>query len=70
MEIDYFILEDSWCTRSTKDGCALPVVYDLEDVEYRGKQPCCAIIRDNPEPFFKALFKNQHYTVLKINKNI
>ena len=35
MQLDYFILEMSWCSRSTKDGCALPRVYDLEDVEYK-----------------------------------
>ena len=39
MDLDYFILEDSWCVRKTRDGCALPQVYDLEDVEYRDNKP-------------------------------
>ena len=70
MKLDYFILEMSWCSRSTKDGCALPKVYDLEDVEYRGGRPCCEIIAENPEPYFKEVFKNVHYRILKINKKL
>ena len=70
LDLDYFILEDSWCVRKSRDGCALPQVYDLEDVPYRKNKPFCEILRNNPEPYFKEVFKNQHYTILKINKSL
>ena len=70
MDLDYFILEDSWCVRRTRDGCALPQVYDLEDVEFRKNTPVCELMRNNPKPYFTVIFKNQHYTILKLNKSL
>ena len=70
MDLDYFILEDSWCVRKTRDGCALPQVYDLEDTEFRQNKPVCEILRTKPAPYFKEIFKNQHYTILKLNKKV
>ena len=86
MQLDYFILEDSWCSRGKviknlniflkyfkyfkKDGCSLPVVYDLEDVAYRGNKPTCKVVKETPEPYFTSVFKNVHYNVLKVNANL
>ena len=33
MGVDYFILEDSWCTRKTRDGCQMPEIWDIEEPE-------------------------------------
>ena len=70
MDLDYFILEDSWCVRKSRDGCALPQVYDIEDVEYRSNKPVCEILKNKPTPYFKQIFKNAHYTILKLNKKL
>lgn len=35
MNVTHYVLENSWCTRKTRDGCAMPEIWDLEDVEYR-----------------------------------
>ena len=35
MGVDYYILEDSWCTRKTRDGCQMPEIWDIEEPENR-----------------------------------
>uniref|UniRef100_A0A8C4DFU7 Dpy-19-like 1, like (H. sapiens) n=1 Tax=Dicentrarchus labrax TaxID=13489 RepID=A0A8C4DFU7_DICLA len=29
--VDFFVLEDSWCTRRTRPGCSMPEIWDIED---------------------------------------
>ncbi|XP_061144331.1 dpy-19-like 1, like isoform X2 [Syngnathus typhle] len=31
--VDFFVLEDSWCTRRTRPGCSMPEIWDVEDPE-------------------------------------
>nr|CAB3239890.1 probable C-mannosyltransferase DPY19L1 [Phallusia mammillata] len=66
MGVNYFVLEDSWCTRKTKEGCQMPQIWDIEEPENMGKTPACTIARRNPKPFFKEVFKNDVYTLLKV----
>ncbi|XP_039251491.2 protein C-mannosyl-transferase DPY19L1-like [Styela clava] len=68
MGVTHFVLEDSWCVRKTRDGCQMPEIWDLEDVEFRGRKPACAVARKNPEPYFTEVFKNKVYTLLKVNE--
>ena len=48
----------------------MPVVYDLEDVAYRGNKPTCKLVKDKPGPYFTSVFKNVHYNVLKVNADL
>uniref|UniRef100_H2ZHL2 C-mannosyltransferase DPY19L1 n=1 Tax=Ciona savignyi TaxID=51511 RepID=H2ZHL2_CIOSA len=68
MGVDYYVLEDSWCVRKTRDGCQMPEIWDIEEPEKRGRTPACAVARANPRPWFDIVYKNDVYTVLKVQK--
>ncbi|XP_076806405.1 protein C-mannosyl-transferase DPY19L1-like [Clavelina lepadiformis] len=68
MGVDFYILEDSWCTRKTREGCQMPQIWDIEEPENAGKTPACSYARGNPEPYFKEVFKNNVYTLLQVVK--
>ncbi|XP_071152611.1 protein C-mannosyl-transferase DPY19L1-like [Mytilus edulis] len=65
MQVNYVILEDSWCNRRSKPGCQMAEIWDLEDTKNRGKEPLCSILQRDPKPYFKTVFKNAVYSVLK-----
>ncbi|XP_052093722.1 probable C-mannosyltransferase DPY19L1 [Mytilus californianus] len=66
MKVNYVILEDSWCNRRSKPGCQMAEIWDLEDRKNRGKEPLCSILQRDPKPYFKTVFKNAVYSVLKL----
>ncbi|KAM9310221.1 dpy-19-like 1, like [Pholidichthys leucotaenia] len=66
--VDYFILEDSWCTRRTRPGCSMPEIWDIEDPENVGKIPLCTHMSRNSRPHFTTVFSNDIYKVLKVPK--
>uniref|UniRef100_A0A8C6NYP7 Dpy-19-like 1, like (H. sapiens) n=1 Tax=Nothobranchius furzeri TaxID=105023 RepID=A0A8C6NYP7_NOTFU len=66
--VDFFILEDSWCTRRTRPGCSMPEIWDIEDPENVGKIPFCTHMSRNSRPFFTTVFSNDIYKVLKVPK--
>ncbi|XP_072028845.1 protein C-mannosyl-transferase DPY19L1-like [Amphiura filiformis] len=66
LQAQYVVMEDSWCTRKTRDGCSLPEIFDLEDKENLGKEPLCMKLKKNPAPYFKQVFRNNVYTILKL----
>lgn len=68
LKVDYAVLEDSWCFRRSKPGCTMPEIWDIEDEANRGKAPTCELLRNNPKPHFKLVFKNDVYQVLKVTK--
>uniref|UniRef100_A0A4W3JVR9 Dpy-19-like 1, like (H. sapiens) n=1 Tax=Callorhinchus milii TaxID=7868 RepID=A0A4W3JVR9_CALMI len=68
--VNYFILEDSWCTRKTKPGCSMPEIWDVEDPQNANRIPLCTILSKAPGPFFITMFQNDIYTVLKVKKNL
>ena len=35
MGVTHYVLENSWCVRKTRDGCQMPEIWDLEDIEFR-----------------------------------
>ncbi|GFY70609.1 probable C-mannosyltransferase DPY19L1 [Trichonephila inaurata madagascariensis] len=65
MEVDYVILERSWCFGKRREGCAMVDLWDIEDPENKDKENVCQKIVKNPYPFRKA-FRNSLYTVLAI----
>ncbi|OCT99930.1 probable C-mannosyltransferase DPY19L1 [Xenopus laevis] len=66
MGVDYFILEDTWCTRRTKPGCSLPEIWDIEDPENVGKVPLCSMMGKESRPHFLTVFNNGVYKVLSL----
>ncbi|XP_077383522.1 dpy-19-like 1, like [Festucalex cinctus] len=67
--VDFFVLEDSWCTRRSRPGCSMPEIWDVEDLENVGKIPLCTHMSRNSRPHFTTVFANHIYKVLKVNKD-
>ncbi|MCI4391106.1 hypothetical protein PGIGA_G00130540 [Pangasianodon gigas] len=68
LQVDYFILEDSWCTRRTRPGCSMPEIWDVEDPVNAGKTPACTLLSRDARPHFTTVFHNNVYKVLKVPK--
>uniref|UniRef100_A0A3Q2UG00 Dpy-19-like 1, like (H. sapiens) n=1 Tax=Fundulus heteroclitus TaxID=8078 RepID=A0A3Q2UG00_FUNHE len=68
--VDFFILEDSWCTRRTRPGCSMPEIWDVENPENVGKIPFCTHLSRNSRPYFNTVFSNDIYKVLKFSKDL
>uniref|UniRef100_A0A8C7M7Y8 Probable C-mannosyltransferase DPY19L1 n=1 Tax=Oncorhynchus kisutch TaxID=8019 RepID=A0A8C7M7Y8_ONCKI len=68
MEVDYFVLEDSWCTRRSRPGCSMPEIWDVEDPQNAGKVPLCTLMSRDSRPHFATVFHNNVYKVLKVPK--
>uniref|UniRef100_A0A671UUW5 Dpy-19-like 1, like (H. sapiens) n=1 Tax=Sparus aurata TaxID=8175 RepID=A0A671UUW5_SPAAU len=66
--VDFFVLEDSWCTRRTRPGCSMPEIWDIEDPQNVGKVPLCTHMSRNSRPHFTTVFSNDIYKVLKVPK--
>ncbi|XP_057689573.1 dpy-19-like 1, like [Corythoichthys intestinalis] len=67
--VDFFVLEDSWCTRRTRPGCSMPEIWDVEDPQNKGKIPLCTLISRHSQPHFTTVFANHIYKVLKVLKD-
>ncbi|XP_052002894.1 probable C-mannosyltransferase DPY19L1 isoform X2 [Xyrauchen texanus] len=68
LQVDYFILEDSWCTRRSKPGCSMPEIWDVEDTQNAGKVPLCTLMSKDSRPHFSTVFNNSIYKVLRVPK--
>ncbi|XP_032373464.1 dpy-19-like 1, like [Etheostoma spectabile] len=66
--VDYFVLEDSWCTRRTRPGCSMPEIWDIEDPQNVGQTPFCTHMSKSSRPHFATVFSNDIYKVLKVPK--
>uniref|UniRef100_A0A8D3CXZ1 Dpy-19-like 1, like (H. sapiens) n=1 Tax=Scophthalmus maximus TaxID=52904 RepID=A0A8D3CXZ1_SCOMX len=67
--VDFFVLEDSWCTRRTRPGCSMPEIWDIEDPQNIGKIPLCTHISRNSRRHFTTVFSNDIYKVLEVPKD-
>ncbi|XP_051577182.1 probable C-mannosyltransferase DPY19L1 [Myxocyprinus asiaticus] len=70
LQVDYFILEDSWCTRRSKPGCSMPEIWDVEDPQNAGKVPLCTLMSKDSRPHFSTIFQNSIYKVLRVPKTV
>uniref|UniRef100_A0A8B9HBG3 Dpy-19-like 1, like (H. sapiens) n=1 Tax=Astyanax mexicanus TaxID=7994 RepID=A0A8B9HBG3_ASTMX len=66
LQVDFFILEDSWCTRRSRPGCSMPEIWDVEDPGNAGKIPLCTLMSRETRPHFTTVFHNSVYKVLKV----
>ncbi|XP_064645392.1 protein C-mannosyl-transferase DPY19L1-like [Lineus longissimus] len=64
--VDYLIMESAWCFGHSNTGCTMLDTWDADDVENRNRPSTCVELFKKPEPYFKAVFKNNAYVILKL----
>jgi len=68
LKVEYLILSGQWCLTTTRGGCALTEVWDIEEPELKEQKskPVCPILwNKTPVPFVKV-FQNRDYVVLRV----
>ncbi|XP_019511245.1 PREDICTED: probable C-mannosyltransferase DPY19L1 [Hipposideros armiger] len=66
LQVNYYILEESWCVRRSKPGCSMPEIWDVEDPANAGKPPLCSLLVQDSQPHFTTVFQNSVYKVLEV----
>uniref|UniRef100_A0A452T6T3 Dpy-19 like C-mannosyltransferase 1 n=1 Tax=Ursus maritimus TaxID=29073 RepID=A0A452T6T3_URSMA len=66
LQVNYYILEESWCIRRSKPGCSMPEIWDVEDPANAGKPPLCNLLVKDSKPHFATVFQNSVYKVLEV----
>ncbi|KAF3819257.1 hypothetical protein GH733_013407 [Mirounga leonina] len=66
LQVNYYILEESWCVRRSKPGCSMPEIWDVEDPANVGKPPLCNLLVKDSKPHFTTVFQNSVYKVLEV----
>ncbi|XP_012576211.1 PREDICTED: probable C-mannosyltransferase DPY19L1, partial [Condylura cristata] len=66
LQVNYYILEESWCIRRSKPGCSMPEIWDVEDPANAGKPPLCNLLVKESKPHFTTVFQNSVYKVLEV----
>jgi len=47
-------------------GCSMAEIWDIEDDANRGASPACERLYVHPEPYFRRVFRNEQFDVLKV----
>ena len=63
MAVNYVIVEEVWCTKQYRPGCAFYEVWDVEDPANRDRPVFCQLLHDHIPPPFKQVFLNRTYRV-------
>lgn len=66
--VNYAILDENWCYKSSRRGCAMLDLWDVQDPSNKGNTPLCEAVDINPAPF-KLVYKNSIYVVLEVTSN-
>jgi len=66
MKVDYLVLSRPWCMSVSREGCALPELWDLEEPENSSRPALCPVLWKSPRPFVKV-FSNAEYQILQIS---
>lgn len=51
---------------SSRPGCSMPEIWDVEDPANAGKPPLCTLLVKDSEPHFTTVFQNSVYKVLEV----
>lgn len=68
LKVDYLILSSQWCLTTSRNGCALTEVWDIEEPELlkqKIKPVCPTLWNRTPKPFVQV-YKNNEYVVLRV----
>ena len=57
-----------WIARFSKPGCTLPEIWDVEDASNRHRKSTCSQLHACAEPYFRRVFANAAYHVLRVKK--
>nr|XP_030713387.1 probable C-mannosyltransferase DPY19L1 isoform X4 [Globicephala melas] len=68
LQVNYYVLEESWCIRRSKPGCSMPEIWDVEDPANAGKPPLCTLLVKESKPHFTTVFQNSVYKVLEVTE--
>ena len=64
--VTHVIVEEVWCSKQYRPGCALPEVWDQIDPVNRNKPVFCETIKERVPSQFKLVFINQSYRILQL----
>lgn len=52
-----------------RQGCSMAEIWDVEDEANKDEPiPACTRLKENPAPYFRKVFQNNVYQVLKLTK--
>jgi len=68
--VQYLVLSAPWCLTTSRGGCALTEVWDLEEPHLveEGREPTCPTLWHRPPLPFLSVFSNQEYKVLRLGQ--
>ena len=64
--VTHVIVEDVWCNKRYRPGCALHEVWDEVDPDNQQGSIFCQSIQDHIPSQFKLVFKNRSYWILQL----
>nr|XP_035109042.2 probable C-mannosyltransferase DPY19L2 isoform X3 [Callithrix jacchus] len=67
LHVNYYVLEEAWCSVKTKPGCSMLEIWDVEEPTKAANPPLCSVLLNDARPYFTTVFQNSVYRVLKVN---
>ena len=66
LKVTHVVIEDVWCSKKYRPGCALYEVWDNIDHDNQDKQVFCELVKDHTPDQFKLVFLNKSYRILQL----
>ena len=66
LKVTHVVIEDVWCSKRYRRGCALYEVWDSIDPDNQDKQVFCELVKDHAPDQFKLVFLNKSYRILQL----